>query len=124
MDLFLFELLQCQRNNRHIGSKHKKVYTTYANKKLTNLVTEGISGIGAALAAAGMIVLAHTTARLVKTLRRSKLLFWSGLTDECNCVNFEVVFDTIAVENADTEIPSILKEDMAIVRRGSSFMVR
>ena len=93
-------------------------------KKLTNLVTEGISGIGAALAVVGMIVLAHTTARLVKTLRRSKLLFWSGLTDECNCVNFEVVFDTIAVENADTEIPSILKEVMAIVRRGSSFMVR
>ena len=102
---------------------YKKVYTTYAHKELTNLVTEGISGIGAALAV-GMIVLAHTTARLVKTLRRSKLLFWSGLTDECNCVNFEVVFDTIAVENADTEIPSILKEVMAIVRRGSSFMVR
>lgn len=101
---------------------YKKVYTTYAHKELTNLVTEGISGIGAALAVVGMIVLAHTTAMLVKTLRRS--MFWSGLTDECNCVNFEVVFDTIAVENADTEIPSILKEVMAIVRRGSSFMVR
>ena len=83
-----------------------------------------MSGIGAALAVVGIIVLAHTTARLVKTLRRSKLLFWSGLTDECNCVNFEVVFDTIAVENADTEIPFNLKEVMAIVRRGSSFMVR
>ncbi len=85
-----------------------------------------MSGIGAALAVVGMIVLAHTTARLVKTLRRSKLLlFWSGLTDECNCVkNFEVVLDTIAVENAETEIPSIMKEVMAIVSRGSSFMVR
>jgi len=101
---------------------YKKVYTTYAHKGLTNLVTEGMSGIGAALAVVGMIVLAHTTARLVKTLRRSKL-FWSGLTDECNCVNFEVVFDTIAVENAETEIPSIMKEVMAIVNRGSSFVM-
>ena len=37
--------------------------------------------------------------------------------------NFEVVFDTIAVENAETEIPSIMKEVMTIVRRGSSFIV-
>jgi hypothetical protein len=102
---------------------YKKVYTTYAHKGLTNLVTEGISGIGSALAAVGMIVIAHTTARLVKTLRRSKLLFCSGLTDKCNCVNFEVVFDTIAVENAETEITSIMKEVMTIVRRGSSFIM-
>lgn len=104
---------------------HKlKVYTAYAHRELTNLVTEGMSGIGAALAVVGIIVHAHTTARLVKTLRRSKLLFWSGLTDECNTVNFEVIFDTIAVENAETEIPSIMKEVMAIVSRESSFMVR
>mmetsp|Transcript_4885 Transcript_4885/g.7413 ORF Transcript_4885/g.7413 Transcript_4885/m.7413 type:complete len:92 (+) Transcript_4885:535-810(+) len=81
-----------------------------------------MSGMGAALAAAGMPVLASNTedARLVSTLRRSKF----GLEEECNCVFVDRGFDVIdeIVENDET-VTSSIKEITAIVSSGRSFIV-
>ena len=93
--------------------------------KKTNLVTEGISGKEAAFAAGITVFTSNTEeARLVNTLRRSKL-FWCGLEEECNCVVVEDfgVMDEI-VENDETVIPSIEEVTAAnIVSGGRNFMV-
>ncbi len=87
------------------------------------LVTDGMSGIGAALAA-GITVFASNTeeARLVNTLRRSKLF----LEEECNCVVVDADFGVIGeiVENDETVMmPSIEEVVTAIVSSERSFMM-
>jgi hypothetical protein len=87
------------------------------------LVTDGMSGIGAALAA-GITVFASNTeeARLVNTLRRSKLF----LEEECNCVVVDADFGVIGeiVENDETVMmPSIEEVVTANVSSERSFMM-
>jgi len=88
----------------------------------SELVTEGMSGMGAALAAAGITELASNTedARLVSTLRRSKF----GLEIECNCVFTDEDFGAIdeTVENDETVMPSI-EEITAIDSSERTFIV-